>query len=93
MFRNLFKKRVELTFNFFLMVSFLFRPKLSSYTPADLLVSGNITLAYEKIVKIVGVAEAVLMKDIETFATLRESAKDHVFGTGQVAGVVQVFPN
>lgn len=69
----------------------LISPKLSSYAPADLLVSGNITIAYDKIVKMVGVAEAVLMKDIETFATLRESAKDHVFGTGQVAGVVQVI--
>lgn len=68
----------------------VFRAKLSTFTPAEILSGGNANVAYDKISKLVGVAEAALYKDVETFASLRESAKEHVFGMGQVAGIVQV---
>lgn len=63
---------------------------MSTYAPAEILSGGNATAAYERISKLVGVAEAILLKDVETFETLRESAKEYVFGTGEVAGIVQV---
>uniref|UniRef100_A0A915JVX9 Uncharacterized protein n=1 Tax=Romanomermis culicivorax TaxID=13658 RepID=A0A915JVX9_ROMCU len=70
---------------------FVVSPKISALLPADLLANEtNMTVGYDRIVKVLGIAEIVLLRDIETFASLKEVARDYVLGTGKSNGVAQI---